>query len=318
MIERLLNSRGMVACLLAMATGMTLYFRMPFPDDNLCFELMYLRASPVFWGFKYTYILLLCTTPFIGYSIVLSGLYVFASKIRRPDKPGRLPRYPDPRKRNDLYIVLGEVHNPRRPTPSRDPRWLTIPARGLFTGIAILGAIGSGKTSCCMYPFAEQLLAYRAADKDKRIGGLILEVKGDFCRKVKDILERHQRAEDYIEISLDSDYCYNPLHNDLDAYALAYNIASLLNNLFGRGKEPFWQQAYTNLVKFIILLHKAAYDYVTFFDVYQCAISPPLLEERIAEAEDIILGQHYVAVAPPVYGERTADLAGLGFVHDEK
>jgi len=169
-----------------------------------------------------------------------------------------------------------------------------------------------------MLPFAEQILAYKAADKEKRIGGLILEVKGDFCRKVKDILERHHRAEDYIEISLDSEYCYNPLHNDLDAYALAYNIASLLNNLFGRGKEPFWQQAYTNLVKFIILLHKAAYDYVTFFDVYQCAISPPLLEERIAEAEDIILGQHYVAVAPPVYGERTADLAGLGFVHDEK
>ncbi|MGB6729408.1 MAG: hypothetical protein WBE74_26165 [Terracidiphilus sp.] len=70
----------------------------------------------------------------------------------------------------------------------------------------------------------------------------------------------------YIEISLDSEYCYNPLHNDLDAYALAYNIASLLNNLFGRGKEPFWQQAYTNLVKFIILLHKAAYDYVTLRD----------------------------------------------------
>jgi hypothetical protein len=129
---------------------------------------------------------------------------------------------------------------------------------------------------------------------------------------------RHQRAEDYIEISLDSEYCYNPLYNDLDAYALAYNIASLLNNLFGRGKEPFWQQAYTNLVKFIILLHKAAYDYVTFFDVYQCAISPPLLEERIAEAEDIILGRHYVAVTPKVYGERTADVAGLGFVHDEK
>src|SRR4029077_2857413 len=157
--------------------------------------------------------------------------------------------------------------------------------RGLFTGIAILGAIGSGKTSCCMLPFAEQILAYKAADKEKRIGGLILEVKGDFCRKVKDILERHQRAEDYIEISLDSEYCYNPLHNDLDAYAVAYNIASLLNNLFGRGKEPFWQQAYTNLVKFIILLHKAAYDYVTFFDVYQCAISPEALERKIAEAE---------------------------------
>src|SRR5258708_24720523 len=125
MIERLLNSRGMVACLLAMATGMTLYFKMPFPEDNLFFELMYLRANSVFWGFKGTYILLLYTTPFIGYSILLSGLYVFALKVRRPDKPGRLPRYADPRKRNDLYIVLGEVHNPRRPTPATIPFRMT-------------------------------------------------------------------------------------------------------------------------------------------------------------------------------------------------
>src|ERR1700720_3531061 len=140
----------------------------------------------------------------------------------------------------------------------------------------------------------------------------------DLSWKVREILTPHGRAEDFDEINLTSEYRYNPLHNDLDAYAPAYNVASLLNNLFGRGKEPFWQQAYTNLVKFIILLHKVAYDYVTFFDVYQCAISPPLLEERIAEAEEIILGRHYVAVTPKVYGERAADLAGLGFVHDEK
>jgi len=44
----------------------------------------------------------------------------------------------------------------------------------------------------------------------------------------------------------------------------------------------------------------------------------PLLEERIAEAEDIILGRHYLAIAPKLFGERTADLAGLGFVHDER
>lgn len=191
-----------------------------------------------------------------------------------------------------------------------------IPERGLFTGIAIFGAIGSGKTSCCMMPFAEQILGYAANDRTKRIGGLVLEVKGDFCRKVKEILERHRRVEDYVEISLDSDYRYNPLHNDLDAYALAYSIASLLNNLFGRGKEPFWQQAYTNLVKFIILLHKVAYDYVTLFDVYECAISPPLLEERIHEAEDILLGRHYAAITPKIYGDRAEDLIGLGFIHN--
>ncbi len=47
------------------------------------------------------------------------------------------------------------------PVPVENPRWLTIPERGLYTGIAVFGAIGTGKTSGCMYPFAEQLLAYR-------------------------------------------------------------------------------------------------------------------------------------------------------------
>jgi hypothetical protein len=57
---------------------------------------------------------------------------------------------------------------------------------------------------------------------------------------------------------------------------------------------------------------------VTLFDVYRCAISPTLLEERIREAEEILMGHHYVALKPEVYGGRTADLAGLEFTHDPK
>src|SRR5262249_16184428 len=41
------------------------------------------------------------------------------------------------------------------------------------------------------------------------------------------------------------------------------------------------QQAYTNLIKFVILLHKIVDDYVTLFDVYQGAIDPEYLERKI-------------------------------------
>ena len=282
-MQRTLESRVFMSAILAMAPGALLFYTHPFPDEQIFLRVIALRAPLAFLSFKYLYYALLFTTPYLVCSTALSNLYIFTLKARRHTSPGRLPRYPDPRKRDDLFLVVGEVHSPRKPVPAKAPYWLTIPERGLFTGIAILGALGSGKTSCCMLPFAEQILAYKAEGKDKRIGGLVLEVKGDFCRKVKDILARHGRAEDYIEISLDSEYRYNPLHNDLDAYALAYDIASLLNNLFGCGKEPFWQQAYTYLVKFLILPHKVAYDYVTFFNVYECAISPPLLEEDKAD-----------------------------------
>jgi TraM recognition site of TraD and TraG len=285
MIQRVLHTRHFFACLLAAMTGIALYFRAPFPDSNLFLQVMAQRAHYTFLFFKYSYTLFLYTTPYIAYSIVLSGLYIFALKADSKIQAGGLPLYPDPRKRLELTLVVGEVHEPRKQLPSETPHWLVIPERGLFTGIAIVGAVGSGKTASAMYPFAEQILAYRAEDLDRRIGGLVLEVKGDFCHRVRQILVRQGRADDYLEISLTSEYRYNPLHNDLDAYALAYNIASLLNNLFGRGKEPFWQQAYTNLVKFIILLHKVAFDYVTLFDVYECAINPDLLESRIREAQ---------------------------------
>jgi len=318
MIQRILHARHFLACLLAGATGMVLFFRAPFPEDNFFLRVMAMRSDPAFLFFKYSYTLFLYTTPYIAYSILLSGFYIFALKAGRKIRAGQLPPYSDPRTRTQLTLVLGEVHNPRKQTPSETPSWLIIPERGLFTGIAIVGAVGSGKTASCMYPFAEQILAYRAADVDRRIGGLILEVKGDFCGKVQEILARYGRASDYVEIGLESEYRYNPLHNDLDAYALAYNIASLLNNLFGRGKEPFWQQAYTNLVKFIILLHKVAFDYVTLFDVYECAINPDLLESRIKEAERRLIEADSVLLWEEEYLKHPRDLDPFAFRLDKE
>ena len=106
------------------------------------------------------------------------------------------------------------------------------------------------------------------------------------CKVKVDFGQCHGRADDYIEIGLDSEWAYNPLDNDLEGYALAYGIASLLNNLFGKGKDPFWQQAYTNLVKFVIILHQVGFGYVTLFDVYESAISAQVLERKIRQAEE--------------------------------
>ncbi len=141
-------------------------------------RLIALRQPLIYEGFCYSYTLLLFTTPYIAYSLFLSGLYIFAFRRSRKVKPMELPKYPDARERKELYLVLGEVHDPRRPLPAEQPYWLKVPERGLFTGIAIFGAIGTGKTSGCMYPYAEQLIGYQAKDSDKRIGGLVLEVTG--------------------------------------------------------------------------------------------------------------------------------------------
>jgi hypothetical protein len=283
---RVLLQRRVALCLAASTViGAFGLHAWPFPADNPILDLVRLERPLVFAGLAYTYAAVWFTSTFFLASIAASLMYVFVTRTDTPESVVPLPPYPAPDAREDLFLVLGEQHHRTSPAPSAAPSWLTVPERGLYTGMFIVGAIGSGKTSACMYPYVEQLLAFRASSSSRKVAGLVLEVKGDFCREVRDILTRHGRADDYVEISLDSTYRYNPLHNDLDAYALAYGIATLMTNLFGRGKEPFWQQASTNLVKFVILLHQTLDDYVTLFQVYEHVINADKLRVKIAEGE---------------------------------
>ena len=174
MIQRILHSWHSLACLLSPATRIALYFRAPFPGDNIFLRVMAIRSASAFLFFNYSYALFLYNTLHRLFDPA-SGIYIFALKAGRQIRAGKLPPYPVLRKRTELPLVVGEVHHPRKQRPSETPRWLVSPERGLFTGIAIVGAVGSGKTASCMYPFAEQILAYRAEDLDRRIGGLVKE-----------------------------------------------------------------------------------------------------------------------------------------------
>ena len=101
----------------------------------------------------------------------------------------------------------------RNPRESERPSWLVIPETGLYTGILIVGAVGSvdRKTSACMYPFAQQLLSWQADWPARRASALVLEVKGDFCHAVRGILEEAaERADDYLEIGLGGAWQWEP------------------------------------------------------------------------------------------------------------
>ena len=138
----------------------------------------------------------------------------------------RLPTWPLSPTADGPAIVIGEVHHPVKLAESPTPEWLTIPERGLYTGVAIFGAVGSGKTSACMHPFARQLLSWQADNPERRPAALVLEVKGDFCHDIRRMLTELGRADDYIELSLDGRLTWNPLSATwLDSYSLAYTVA---------------------------------------------------------------------------------------------
>lgn len=284
-MRQLLEHRFVLSIALSLVLGAWGASRWPFPANDALIATIQVAQPQLHAWLGYLYATLWFSTPCLVLNVLGSLTYILIGESVESTPAPRLPPYPAPSARDELFLIVGEQHHRTSPEPVSDPRWLTIPERGLYTGIAIVGAIGSGKTSACMYPYLEQLLAFRAKDESRRLSALVLEVKGDFCHHVKRMLAQQGRAEDYVEISLSGPYRYNPLHNDLDAYALAYGIATLMTNLFGRGKEPFWQQASTNLVKFVILLHQTLDDYVTLFEVYEDVINPDRLRAAIEQGE---------------------------------
>jgi hypothetical protein len=278
----LMDYRFAGSLVLALVTGVTGLHLYPWPADHPALGLIQVLRPSLAAGLAYAYATLWFSTPFFAFSIASALVYIFVERVDRMPRQRRLPPYPAPETREDLFLVLGEQHYRASPTRAPDPRWLVMPARGLYTGMILIGATGSGKTSAALYPFVEQLVAYRATDPARKVAALVLEVKGTFCTHVRRLLKRHGREADYVDVGLASPYRYNPLHNDQEPYELASGIATLMTNLFGKGKDPFWQLAATNLVKFVILLHLLLDDYVTLFHVYEHAISPAKLRAKIA------------------------------------
>ena len=268
------------------------FVRRPFPslDEHPILALVQYHTPDVFTAMLLWYYL----SPFVV--VMLCGVIsvtvwkVWLEGRRRDFAPfAKLPPWPLSADQKAPAIVIGEVHHPVEAREIFSPSWLTIPERGLYTGVAIFGAVGSGKTSACMNPFARQLLGWQAHNPHMRAAALILEVKGDFCHDIRQILVEAGRGQDYIELGMDSPSQWNPLSAWwLDSYSLAYTVSSLLNQLFGKGKEPFWQQAYTNLVRWIIELHRVfPQRWVTLQQVYRCAIDPELFAAKIEAAEKL-------------------------------
>ena len=123
-------------------------------------------------------------------SLVLSVWRVWlrprCGSVRRRGQAAALapPRRTTPRRRSWSASCTTRPCHARAGGPS----WLVIPETGLYTGVLIVGAVGSGKTSACMYPFAEQLLSWQAGRPERRAGALVLEVKGDFCHKYSQMI----------------------------------------------------------------------------------------------------------------------------------
>jgi hypothetical protein len=208
------------------------------------------------------------------------GLAQSRTRWRRP-----LPPYPfDPRM---TQLVVGETHE-QDGTRSDRPGWLVLPEKGMYTGILITGATGSAKTSAAQYPFTAQLIHLHAKNPDRKMGGLIIDAKGNYADFVRDQCVSAGRIADYYEVSLTSGVRWNIVGRpDLNAAALGGHIADMIENVQGTSlADPFWHQEAKDLASQVIrVLRLAEGREPTMATLYRAATSYDAFEDYVKLAE---------------------------------
>ena len=262
----------------------------PGPGDNPYLDLIAYNDPGILAAIRLWYYAAPGVAVILAGSLVLSVWRVWLQPLFRFRRRGKLPKWPTSPNDDAPSLVIGETHHPTVPRESERPSWLVVPEKGLYTGILVVGAVGTGKTTACMYPFAKQLLSWRADDPRKRAGALVLEVKGDFCHQVRSILDDAGRGDDYLEIGLGGSWQWNPLDDPAPRLLLGglrrRNRSS--TNSSARAGNRFGNRRTRTLVRWIIELHRLLPGgWVTLRDIYRCTVDAELLGRRIAEAREL-------------------------------
>ena len=157
----------------------------------------------------------------------------------------------------------------------KDNSEVVIPEKGLYQNVLITGTIGTGKTSSAMYPFLEQLLK-------QNLGMLILDVKGNFHKKVLELNRIYNR--NVIVIELNGKYTYNPLDKPhLKASIIANRLRTILT-LFSNQQttDTYWlDKVEIFLTECIKLCRLYNNKYVTFVELHKLVNNLPYLQEKI-------------------------------------
>ena len=184
--------------------------------------------------------------------------------------------------KNSLHLLIGEssLHNN-----------IYIPESGLYQNFLVTGTIGSGKTSSAMYPFTKQLLEFNHNNPKKKIGMLILDVKGNFYQQVKKYAKQYQLEKDLIIIELQSNIHYNPLHKpNLKPQVLANRLKNILLLFSENNSESYWiDKAEEVLTECIKLCRIYNHDYVTFLEIHKLITEPNYYKEKIGVLRDMFV-----------------------------
>ena len=222
----------------------------------------------IWYYFKITYI---CTFIFSNI-IYLNYLY---NKISKVFSKRRIKKEKFIIKSNKINLLIGN--------DEETGKNIYIQESGLYQNFLITGTIGTGKTSSAMYPFTEQILKYNSLNPDKKIGTLILDVKGNYYKQVKKYTQKYNLQNDLIVLELGGKYKYNPLHKPGLKPAILANRLKLILELFSENNsESYWldesEKVLTEAIKLCRIYNSG---YVTFEEIHKIVTEENYYKEKI-------------------------------------
>ncbi|MCL2860378.1 MAG: hypothetical protein FWF46_07510 [Oscillospiraceae bacterium] len=161
---------------------------------------------------------------------------------------------------------------------------ITVNEYGLYQNFLISGTTGSGKTSAAMYPLTRQLIEYKHDNISEKIGMLILDVKGNFYKKVKEYAQHFDREDDLIILEIGGKYNYNPLNKPhLKPSVLANRLKIILTLFSENNSDSYWlDKTETALCEAIKLCRLYNNKYVNFTEIHKIITEPGYYKEKIA------------------------------------
>ena len=160
---------------------------------------------------------------------------------------------------------------------------VSVKEKGLYQSILITGTIGSGKTSSAMYPFTEQLIAYQADNSDKKLGMLILDVKGNYANQVEQLCKKYNRSKDLIMVDLSGKIRYNPLDKlELKPAVIANRLRTILTLFSKNNSESYWLDKSEQTITEAIKLCRVYNDgYVSFVELHKLIFVKEYFESKM-------------------------------------
>ena len=237
--------------------------------SDICYD------NPLIWKFiKISFIFFNIFSNFIIINSIILRFHIFEKNITHI-KPATGINNTTQLSKTDLQLLIGyNVSNNSK---------IYLPESGLYQNFLITGTIGTGKTSSAMYPFTEQLIKYNYLHPTKKLGILILDVKGNYFKQVKQFATKYHLEKDIIEIGLHSKIRYNPLHKpNLNPIVLANRLKTILLLFSENNSESFWldkaEQILTECIKLCRLYNNG---YVTFIELHKLITEPDYYKSKI-------------------------------------